>query len=95
MGYQLNAFDSDEDTQFLEIAESSIDGGVLIGGHTRETSSSDWDFYFVKYNDEGQKVIVDFDNGSSRYNLDNRVSGTTSIDRANNLMTYLEEIHSL
>ena len=82
-GYQLNAFDSDEDTLFMEIAESSIDGGVLIGGYTRETSSSDWDYYFVKYNDEGQKVIVDFDNGSSRYNLDNRVSGTTSIDRAN------------
>ena len=83
-GYQLNAFDSDEDTVFMEIAESSIDGGVLIGGYTRETSSSDWDYYFVKYNDEGQKVIVDFDNGSSRYNLDNRVSGSTSIDRANN-----------
>ena len=80
-GYQENAFDTHYDTVYMQIAESQIDGGVVIGGYTKETSSSDWDFYFVKYNDEGQRVMLDFDNGLSKVDISSRGFSSTSISK--------------
>jgi hypothetical protein len=78
-GYQQNAFDTHYHTVYMQIAESQIDGGVVIGGYTKQTSTSDWDFYFVKYNDEGQRVMLDFDNGLSNIDISSRGFGSMSI----------------